>query len=171
MEHAGIHRAPPPRTLGPRRKLPQGCSRGCPTSRGEPELSAAAAEAQLESAPPGTCSSYQRTQGGRKHLKSKSICKQEHASQAPGKPAPSPSPRAADSSGPQENHRGAALEGIGGLEDGKETSSLYILGLFGSVQVESSWLLGHRQHVSDFRAEEMKQTGFGHLLVTKRCPC
>lgn len=46
MEHAGIHRAPPPRTLGLRRKLPAaalGCSRGpgCPTSAGEPELSRA----------------------------------------------------------------------------------------------------------------------------------
>lgn len=92
MEHAGIHHAPPPRTLGPRTKLPLGCSRGpgCPTSVGN--QSSAAAEAQLESAAPLTCSSCQRRWGGRKHLKSKSICKQEHASQAPGKPAPFPSP-------------------------------------------------------------------------------
>lgn len=37
MEHAGIHRAPPPRTLGARRELPLGCSRGpgCPSSVGK----------------------------------------------------------------------------------------------------------------------------------------
>lgn len=49
------------------------------------------------------------------------FCKQEHASQAPGKPAPFPWPGrgrgCSNSSSPQENHHGAAFEGV--LEDGK----------------------------------------------------
>lgn len=124
MEHAGIHRAPPPGTLALRRKLPgaaPGCSRGpgCPTSAGEPELSRGTG-GQRGCA--GHLLFLPAQWGGRTHWKSKSICKQEHASQAPGTPAPGPAAERrgrADSSGPQENHHRAAFQGDGDLEDGK----------------------------------------------------
>lgn len=111
MEHAGIHRTPPPRTLGPRRKLPPGCCRGpgCPSSRREAELSAAAAQAQLESAPPSPAPPTSAGGEGENIENLSLSANKSMQSQAPGKPAPFPSLRAAgrsrgcsDSSGPQE---------------------------------------------------------------------
>lgn len=57
-----------PQDLGTTEETPTGLFQRARLSHlaGEPELSAAAAEAQLEWAPPGTCS-YQRRWGGRKH--------------------------------------------------------------------------------------------------------
>lgn len=112
-----------------------------------------------------TCSSYSAGgEGGNVEI----YLKQEHAKSGSRESCAVPS-------SPQQNHRGAAAAASRGSQalrmEKKPAVCLYILGLFGSVQMESSWLLAHRQHVSDFGPEEMRPSGFGHLLVTKRCPC
>lgn len=59
LEHTTLH----PQGFGTEEGAPTGLSH----LSGDPELSAAAAEAQLEPAPVVTCSSYQRRWGGREH--------------------------------------------------------------------------------------------------------